>query len=145
MDRPARKGEHPSTGGLSVAQHSCVPSFIYQTCGVQQAPEPRPAASCAMRRAERQYVPATDQAWATREAMLGHYHHRFRTLEEELWEIFTQPDFGTGQRAPLVRSAQGNLLWDCLSPLDPEAVAKGGQLGGLAAIAISHPLPGIWA
>ncbi|HUY55933.1 MAG TPA: hypothetical protein VMV23_12365 [Candidatus Nanopelagicaceae bacterium] len=42
-----------------------------------------------------------------------------------MWDIFTQPDVGTGRRAPLVRSAQGNVLWDCLSQLDQEAMAKG--------------------
>ena len=33
----------------------------------------------------------------------------------------------------------GNLLWDCLGLLDDDAVAAVERIGGLAAIAVSHP------
>ncbi|MCX6050661.1 MAG: MBL fold metallo-hydrolase, partial [Chloroflexi bacterium] len=42
-------------------------------------------------------------------------------------------------RALLVQAPTGNVLWDCLSLIDDAAVAAVQALGGLAAIAISHP------
>lgn len=53
--------------------------------------------------------------------------------------IGTVPKFAIGQRALLVQTNHGNLLWDCVSLIDsPTAEAVKG-LGGIAAIAISHP------
>jgi len=116
-----------------------VPNFICQTFGVEYGPRPQPPEACLICDDERQYVPATGQAWTTREAMQGHYRNRFRALEAGLWEIWTQPRFGIGQRALLVQTAHGNLLWDCLGHLDQATVAKVERLGGLSVIAISHP------
>ena len=56
-----------------------------------------------------------------------------------MWGIGTEPKFAIGQRALLVPGAGGNLLWDCISLLDDETVAAVDDLGGLSAIAISHP------
>lgn len=49
------------------------------------------------------------------------------------------PEFGIGQRALMVRSAAGNVLWDCVSLLDEGLVELIRGIGGLAAVAISHP------
>ena len=38
--------------------------------------------------------------------------------EGELIGIGTSPAFGIGQRALLVRTPQGNVLWDCISLID---------------------------
>jgi len=38
-----------------------------------------------------------------------------------------------------VRTAQGNVLWDCVADIDADAVKSIAGLGGLRAIAISHP------
>jgi glyoxylase-like metal-dependent hydrolase (beta-lactamase superfamily II) len=53
--------------------------------------------------------------------------------------IGTSPNFGIGQRALLVRSGSGNVLWDCISLIDDTMVELIKGLGGLKAIAISHP------
>lgn len=53
--------------------------------------------------------------------------------------IATEPSFAIGQRALLVRSPEGNLLWDCISLIDDATVAAMRNLGGIRAIAISHP------
>ena len=50
-----------------------------------------------------------------------------------------EPSFGIGPRALLVRTAQGNVLWDCVPLLDGALVETVGAPGGLAAIAVSHP------
>ena len=49
------------------------------------------------------------------------------------------PHFAIGQRALLLRTDKGNVLWDCISLLDEatKEIVKG--LGGLIGIAISHP------
>jgi hypothetical protein len=49
------------------------------------------------------------------------------------------PDFAIGQRALLVQSSEGNILWDCVSLVDQATVDLLNGLGGLTAIAISHP------
>lgn len=59
--------------------------------------------------------------------------------EAELIGIGTSPAFGIGQRALLVRTPRGNVLWDCVSLIDDAIVEIVNGLGGLKAIAISHP------
>jgi hypothetical protein len=46
---------------------------------------------------------------------------------------------GIGQRALLVRAAAGNVLWDCIGAFDEDLAAQVRALGGISAIAISHP------
>jgi hypothetical protein len=53
--------------------------------------------------------------------------------------IGCSPDFAIGQRALLVRSDPGNVLWDCVAYLDDAVAKRIEQEGGLAAIAVSHP------
>lgn len=62
-----------------------------------------------------------------------------RLEEPDLTAFFTAPKFAIGQRAFVVRTAEGNLLWDLVSLLDDAAVAHIREWGGLRAIAISHP------
>jgi len=50
-----------------------------------------------------------------------------------------EPSFAIGQRALLVRTPAGNVLWDCTGLLDGAVVEAVQAMGGLAAIAISHP------
>ena len=51
----------------------------------------------------------------------------------------TTPDFAIGQRALLVRTGAGLVMWDCISFIDEAAIELVRALGGLRAIAISHP------
>jgi hypothetical protein len=53
--------------------------------------------------------------------------------------IGSAPKFAIGQRALLVQTSEGNLLWDCISLIDDATVQEVGAHGGVAAIAISHP------
>jgi hypothetical protein len=53
--------------------------------------------------------------------------------------IGTTPEFAIGQRALLLQRPQGNLLWDCIALLDQATIDVVTALGGLSAIAISHP------
>ena len=56
-----------------------------------------------------------------------------------LYSINTEPKFGIGQRAFLIRTDEGNVLWDCVGLLDDATIAQVKELGGIAEIAISHP------
>jgi hypothetical protein len=53
--------------------------------------------------------------------------------------VGTQPPTSIGQRALLVLSPSGNVLWDMITYIDDDLVAAVTQLGGVSAIAISHP------
>jgi hypothetical protein len=113
--------------------------FICVTCGTQFAATAAEPPGCPVCQDERQYVGHGGQQWTT----LGVYRQTHRNLiaEEELGlhSIHPEPKAGIGQRAFLVHTPAGNLLWDCVPPLDDAAVATIRELGGVAAVAVSHP------
>ena len=100
---------------------------------------PPPPDRCAICEDERQYVGRNGQRWATLDEMRGTHHNLLTELEPDLVRIGTEPEFAIGQNALLVRTASGNVLWDCISYLDDETLREVNALGGIAAIAISHP------
>jgi hypothetical protein len=67
------------------------------------------------------------------------FHNTIKEQEPHLVGIGTVPQFAIGQRALLGQTEQGNVLWDCISFLDDDTAAAVQHLGGLKAIAISHP------
>jgi glyoxylase-like metal-dependent hydrolase (beta-lactamase superfamily II) len=69
---------------------------------------------------------------------VGH-HNRFEDEAPQLFSIGTDPEFAIGQRALLLQSPGGNLLWDCISFLDDKTITEVNARGGIRAIAISHP------
>jgi hypothetical protein len=62
-----------------------------------------------------------------------------RDLEPGLTGLGIEPSFGIGQRALLVQTPDGNVLWDCVGFIDDAAVAAIRSLGGIAGMAMSHP------
>jgi hypothetical protein len=116
-----------------------MPAFICVTCGTQHAESPEPPPSCRICLDERQYVGHNGQHWTTIDALAETHELHLEPLEEDLWGIETRPSFAIGQRALLLSHPGGNVLWDCLSLVDQPAVDRIAELGGLAAIAISHP------
>jgi len=114
-------------------------AFICTACGVQYPPSDKPPARCTICEEERQYVPPTGQSWTTLTSLAARNFNAWRQHEPGLIGIGTQPSFAIGQRALLVCTPHGNLLWDCISMLDAATVALIKGLGGLKAIAISHP------
>ncbi|WP_246792332.1 hypothetical protein [Burkholderia perseverans] len=105
-------------------------------CGTQYRERP---ARCLICEDARQFVPPTGQAWTTPEALAATHVNGWRRLRPDLFALRTEPAFAIGQRALLLRTPHGNLLWDCLALLDAATVDLVAALGGLAAIAISHP------
>jgi hypothetical protein len=114
-------------------------SRICVTCGTQYSPGQAPL-ECPICLDQRQYVRHDGQKWTTIASMQANgYHNVIREQEPRLIGIGTEPSFAIGQRALLVQTGQGNVLWDCISLLDENTVAAVQQLGGIKAIAISHP------
>jgi hypothetical protein len=110
---------------------------ICATCGVQYG---APRADCPICLDERQYVGWDGQRWTTL-AELTAAGHRGRMDEEGpgVIGVGTVPSVAIGQRALLVRAGAGNVLWDCVPYLDDDIVARVEELGGVRAIAVSHP------
>jgi glyoxylase-like metal-dependent hydrolase (beta-lactamase superfamily II) len=114
-------------------------NFICVQCGTQFSETAEPPPSCPICEDERQFVRHAGQAWTTLKLLATDHHNR---LEEEapcLLGIGTEPEFAIGQRALLLQSPGGNLLWDCITLLDDHTIAEVNSCGGIRAIAISHP------
>ena len=115
------------------------PAWICFTCGVQHAPGTEPPASCAICSDERQYVGWQGQRWTTMAELAAEHATVLREEEPDLIGIGAEPAIAIGQRALRVRTPHGNVLWDCLPLLDDAAYRQVSELGGIAAICISHP------
>jgi hypothetical protein len=88
---------------------------------------------------ERQYIGRNGQRWTTIPELQQEYHNRIEEVAPNLTGIGTVPGFAIGQRALLVCTPNGNVLWDCVSLLDDATVEAVRALGGISAIAVSHP------
>ncbi|MDP8977733.1 MAG: hydrolase [Actinomycetota bacterium] len=115
-------------------------AWICATCAVQHEPGARPPRECAICSDERQFVPPSGQRWTTLPRLREEGHRSdVRRLEPGLHGVGVRPTLGIGQRALLVVTPHGNVLWDCVGYIDDEAVARLAALGGVDAIAPSHP------
>ena len=112
---------------------------LCSTCGVQQPPGPEPS-QCIICADERQWVPPSGQQWTTLSRLADEGHSiELRTLEPRLTGVGVRPALGIGQRACLIQTPAGNLLWDCIGFIDEAAVEEVEKLGGLSGLACSHP------
>ncbi|MFO0811450.1 MAG: MBL fold metallo-hydrolase [Gemmataceae bacterium] len=112
---------------------------ICVTCGTQFAAADKNPPRCPICEDERQYVGHDGQKWTTLDAYRTTHKNVFAEAEPGLHTIHPEPKAGIGQRAFLVRTPAGNLLWDCVPPLDDDTIKRIRGLGGIAAVAISHP------
>lgn len=116
-----------------------MPHFICTTCGTQHAESEAPPSSCKICDEPRQYVKVTGQQWTTLERLRLTNRNSIKFKEPGLIGIGMEPHFAIGQRALFLRSPGGNVLWDCIPLLDQAVVECLQALGGVSAIAISHP------
>lgn len=116
-----------------------MPNYICVTCGVQFAESETPPEHCPICEDDRQYIGLQGQRWTTIAEMQKDHRNRVEEIEPNLTGIGTQPGFAIGQRALLVRTPEGNLLWDATSLLDDATIQAVKALGGIRAIAVSHP------
>ena len=115
-------------------------NFICKTCGVEYAESENPPARCPICEDPRQYVGWEGQQWTTMPQLKADgYKNDVRQEEPDLTGIGITPSFTIGQRALLVQTPGGNVLYDCISYLDDETIARVKELGGIQAICFSHP------
>ena len=113
--------------------------WICKTCGTQFPPSDTPPPGCPICLDARQYVGHDGQQWTTLVTMQAEgFHNVVVEHEPGLVGIGTEPKFAIGQRALLVQTPQGNILWDCITLLDEQTAAQIERLGGIKAITISH-------
>jgi glyoxylase-like metal-dependent hydrolase (beta-lactamase superfamily II) len=116
-----------------------MPHFICTTCGTQYAESATPRENCPICDDPRQYVKPAGQQWTTLAQLRRTHKNTLRHEEAGLMGLGMEPHFAIGQRAFFLRSPGGNVLWDCLPLLDEALAESLRALGGVSAIAISHP------
>ncbi|KGM34117.1 MBL fold metallo-hydrolase [Inquilinus limosus] len=114
--------------------------YLCRTCGTQYPDSPAPPAACPICEDDRQYVPESGQAWLTPEELRRDHRVTFTPVEPGLQQLLVEPEFAIGERAFLIPLPDGGVvMWDCLALLDDATEAAIRGMGGLRAIAISHP------
>lgn len=117
--------------------------LICLACGTQY--DEQNLTSCRICDDPRQYIPPTGQSFTTLSKLRSdpaNYHLTFTPDEQDpsITSIkIDPPGVGIGQRAILISTPHGNILWDLVAYLDEDAVSQINKLGGLSAIVISHP------
>jgi hypothetical protein len=114
-------------------------NWLCATCGIEFGESAEAPAVCPICSDERQYLPPGGQRWTTLEELQGTHTAEVDELEPDLYGITITPGVGIGHRPLLVRTPGGNLLWDAPGYIDDWLIERVRQLGGLAAIASSHP------
>ncbi len=118
-------------------------AFMCVTCGVEHAERSErpdePPVSCATCDDERQYVGWAGQRWTTVAELSAARRTVVAPIRPGLHAVRTEPSFAIGQQAFLIQTPAGNILWESISTIDTAAVAELRALGGVQAIAISHP------
>lgn len=113
--------------------------WVCRACGIEHADTATPPDVCAICSDDRQYVPPEGQAWTTHERLREDHEASVQELESDLYGIETTPRFGIGHRSLLLRTPRGNLLWEPSGYIDDALIESVRRLGGVAAIAASHP------
>ncbi|KAK1834290.1 beta-lactamase-like protein [Podospora conica] len=116
--------------------------LICTACGTQFPTSDRASlTTCFICDDPRQYTPGAGQSFTTLAAIRASHANEFHPVPDDsrLVSITTTPKLAIGQRAILIRTPAGNILWDCLTLLDDATVAEIKRLGGLHGIVISHP------
>jgi glyoxylase-like metal-dependent hydrolase (beta-lactamase superfamily II) len=120
-------------------QELILETFICVTCGTQFPPSANVPEHCPICEDDRQYVGAHGQQWITLGDLRASHANEVVTVDPGIAGIVTTPAFAIGQQAHLIQTPGGNVLWDCISLIDDATVERVRRLGGIAAIAISHP------
>jgi hypothetical protein len=117
-----------------------MPIWSCRTCAVEQPDTDQPPRVCPICSDDRQYVLPSGQRWTTMAELIDEGRRgQVTEVEPGLYGITVEPSVGIGQRALLIQTAAGNLLWDPVGYLDDDLAGAVERLGGVAAIASSHP------
>jgi len=74
-------------------------------------------------------VPASGQSWTTPDHLQVHHTNAWRWHEKGLLSLHTTPAFAIDQRAFLLQTGVGNILWDCIALIDDATVELVRALG----------------
>ena len=124
---------------LNPNEYVAMPNFICTTCGTQFPETNQPLHECTICNDERQYVGWQGQQWTTLHDLRQSHRNVVRLEELGLYGVGMEPSFAIGQRALLITHPDGNVLWDCISLIDDGLIEMVRGIGGVSAIAISHP------
>lgn len=113
-------------------------SYICATCGTQYASSPAPPPRCLACADDRQHVGWDGQQWTTHAELAASHHVRIEQ-DGALVGVGVRERFAIPQRALLVPTSLGTIMWDCISLVTPEAIDAISRHGRVALIAISHP------
>src|ERR1700760_2334801 len=104
-------------------------TYLCVTCGTGYPPSLDAPPRCPICEDERQYIGLHGQQWTTLDALRATHRNTFFEEGDRVWGIATEPKFGIGQRALLVRVGNENILWDCIGLIDSDTVAIVRALG----------------
>lgn len=114
--------------------------WICATCAVESADSATPPEECEICSDERQWVPATGQAWTTvAELEASGTTTSWFEVEPGLYGITSDPKVGIGQQTMVVDTGDGVVVFDPLGYVDAAAVDHICDLGVVRAVAASHP------
>ncbi|POP44034.1 MBL fold metallo-hydrolase [Superficieibacter electus] len=112
---------------------------LCKACGTAYETSGSSPERCDICEDERQFVPATGQEWIGVDHFMASHTNKWQQHESFLLSLKTVPNFAINQRAFILMTPEGNILWDCIANLDDATKTLISALGGLKAIAISHP------
>ena len=93
-------------------------SYLCKACATQYPPADAPPGACPICEDPRQYIPHDDgQQWVEWRAFVDAHAAEIR-VDHGILGFGCEPAFAIGQRALLVKSSAGNVLWDCAPYLD---------------------------
>ena len=115
-----------------------MPFWTCEQCGAQFPESRQPPPCCPVCEDDRQFVNWRGQRWLSREELAQ--DHKLGCRDDcGLVGIAVEPSFAIGQRALLIPDGDGCVMWDCVPLATAEAIDHVKSLGGLRAIAVSHP------
>ncbi|MGV7216480.1 MBL fold metallo-hydrolase [Bradyrhizobium sp. UFLA05-112] len=115
-----------------------MPLWTCETCGAQFPSNEKLPESCPICEDERQFVNWKGQTFLSRETLTERCRVAWRD-DRGLTGLALEPSFAIGQRALLIPDGGAFVMWDCVPLATREAIEHVRSLGGLKAIAISHP------
>ncbi len=115
--------------------------YICAACGVQFAETSSEPARCPICEDSRAFGKERGkrQRWTTLAELREVHRNHIRRIDPGVVSITTEPMFSVGHHCVLVQAESRNVLWDCISLLDDATIEAVRELGGISAIAISHP------
>ncbi|KAM0329763.1 hypothetical protein ACHAPQ_006585 [Fusarium lateritium] len=107
--------------------------LVCDTCGTQFPTGDRSKVkTCHICDDPRQFVPASGQSFSTLGELKTKHKNEWTPCasDPDVTFISSTPRLAIGQRAILIKTSKGNILWDCISLLDDETIERIKKLGG---------------